>query len=124
MTIERAEIADEHGRVHVTAHASLVSIKQGADLIRLTLPGARELALDLAHCLNSITQPEDSPLDWTPERRKVLRSAIAKAGGMADMRERGELIGAEAAALWKAAEAWEEMMAMLDQAALAGELKP
>lgn len=121
---EEAAIEDsEYGRVHLTVTHDPVSIKQGGDLIRLQRPAARELAADLLACLNALEKKDRGDPEWTPARRSILRRAIAKAQAGAEQRERIAMDGAEAAAMWKAAEAWEEMMTMLDQAALDGKLQ-
>lgn len=52
---------------------------------------------------------------WTPERREVLRNVIRKAQAGAEQRELIKVTSAEAVALYKAAEAWEAMMVMLDE---------
>ncbi len=61
--------------------------------------------------------------EWTPARRAILRSALRKAQAGAEQREPIYINGAESAALYKAAEAWADMMDMLDAAHANGELK-
>jgi hypothetical protein len=60
---------------------------------------------------------------WTPERREVLRGAIRKTQAGAEQRELVKVTGDEAFSLYKAAEAWADMMDMLDERARAGKLK-
>jgi hypothetical protein len=52
-------IESEHGQLHLTVTGQVTSLKQGNDLIRLTLDEARELAQDLAAAIEEL---ERSPL--------------------------------------------------------------
>lgn len=53
-------IESEHGRLHVTVTGQDTSLKQGNDLIRLTLDEARELAQDLAAAIEELAQDANS----------------------------------------------------------------
>ena len=47
-------IASEHGRLHITVTAGMVSLKQNNDLIRLSLDEARELSQDLDEAISHL----------------------------------------------------------------------
>lgn len=49
-------IDSEHGRLHVTVTGEVTSLKQGDDLIRLTLDEVRELAQDLLDAIEELEQ--------------------------------------------------------------------
>lgn len=52
---------------------------------------------------------------WTPERRDTLRAALRKVQAIVIQRERLVLKGDEAFLLYRAADDWDGMMAMLDE---------
>jgi hypothetical protein len=76
---ERAQIDDEHGKVQLTVCHDPVSIKQGGDLIRLSRPGARELAADLVACLDALEAGQRS-IAMVSRVRGVGRDASDESG--------------------------------------------
>lgn len=60
---------------------------------------------------------------WTTEARDVLRRALRKVQANAAQGEVAALSGEEGRAMLDAAQAWEDMMTMLDDRARAGQLE-
>lgn len=58
-----------------------------------------------------------SGIEWTTERRAVLKSALRKAQAAQQQREVAQITGQEGLALYRAAKAWEGVMEQMDELA-------
>lgn len=60
---------------------------------------------------------------WNDYRRGVLKGALRKAQAAQMQHEQAKLDGREGLAIYQAAQAWDDMMTMLDERAQAGALE-